>query len=47
MEGYSKAMRFVADHLHQMQYGRMMVENDGLIFLPEDVDDFFALRDGG
>jgi hypothetical protein len=30
-----------------MQDGRMMVENYGVVFLPVDVDDFFALGDGG
>jgi len=38
-------MGFVADHLDQMQDGGMMVENDGVVFLSVDVDDFFALGD--
>src|SRR5450759_5912044 len=46
MEGYGEAMRFVADHLHQMQDGRMMVENDGIVLLSVNVDDLFSLRDG-
>jgi hypothetical protein len=47
MEGYSEAVGFVANHLHQMQDGRMMVENDRIIFLAVDVDDLFSLGDGG
>ena len=47
MEGYGEAMGFVADHLHQMQDGRMMVENDGVVLLSVDVDDFFSLSDRG
>src|SRR5258708_21271940 len=43
MESYSETMRFVTNHLHQMQDGRMMVENHGVIFLSVDVDYFFAL----
>src|ERR1019366_9246678 len=47
MEGYGEAMGFVADHLHQMQDGRMMVENYGVVFLSMDIDDFFSLGDRG
>src|ERR1017187_6290735 len=47
MEGYGEAMGFVADHLHQMQDGRMMVENYGVVFLSIDIDDFFSLGDRG
>src|SRR5208283_5318417 len=47
MEGYGEAMGFVADHLHQVQDGRMMVENYRVVFLSVDVDDLFSLGDGG
>src|ERR1700679_2520037 len=47
MESYSEAMRFVANLLHQMQHGRMMIKHDGIIFLSVDVDDLFSFRDGG
>ena len=30
-----------------MQHRRMMVENDGIVFLSVDVNDLFALGDGG
>ena len=30
-----------------MQHGGMMVEHDGIVFLSVDVNDFFALGDGG
>src|SRR5580700_5218810 len=45
--GDGKAVRFVADLLDHMQHGRAAVEYDGLILLSVDVDDLFALGDGG
>ena len=33
--------------LHEMEHGRAAVENDGLVFLPVEVDDLFFLGDGG
>src|ERR1700722_4905976 len=45
MEGYRKTMGFVSDHLNQMQDGRMMIQNNGVIFLSVDVDDFFSFCD--
>ncbi len=47
MEGHGEAMGFVADLLHQMQDGRMMVEHDGIVFLSVDVNDLFSFRDRG
>ena len=46
VESHCKAVGFVADLLHQMQHGRMMVEHDGIIFLSIDVDDLFSFGDG-
>ena len=42
-----EAMAFVANELHEMEHGRAAVENDGLVFVAVEVDDFFALGDGG
>ena len=42
-----EAVALVANHLHEMQHGRAAVEDDGLIFVAVEVDDFFALGDGG
>src|SRR5208282_2951346 len=47
MKGYGEAMGFIANLLHQMQDGRMMVEHDGVVFLSVNVNDFFSLSDGG
>ena len=47
MESDGEAVGFVADHLHQVQHGRVAVEHDGIVFLAEDVDDLFFLGDGG
>src|SRR5208283_4625535 len=47
MEGYGETVGFVADLLHEMQDRRMMVENNRIIFLAVDVNDFFSLGDGG
>ena len=47
VEGYGEAMGFVANHLDQMQNGRMMIENYGVVFLSVHIDDFFALGYGG
>ena len=45
--GDGEAVRFVADALDQMQDGGAAVEDDGLVFLAVEVDDFFSLGDGG
>ena len=42
-----EAMALVADELDEMQDRRAAVEDDGLVFVAVDVDDFFALGDGG
>ncbi len=42
-----EAVAFVADHLHEMQYRRVAVEDDWFVFLSVDVDDFLSLGDGG
>src|SRR3954452_6616158 len=47
MEGDGEAMGFVADELHEVQNGIVMIEDDGIIFLSADVNDFFALGDRG
>ena len=47
MEGDSKAMRFVADELDELENGRMAVELNRVLFLAEDVEDFLAFGDGG
>lgn len=47
VEGYGEAMRFVADLLDEMKDRRMMFENEGLIFLSEDVQNFFFFGDAG
>src|ERR1700691_3628842 len=45
--GDGEAVRLVADALDQMQDGRAAVEDDGLVFLSVEVDDFFSFGDGG
>ena len=45
VKGHRETMGFVAHDLHQMQHRRMMVEHDRIIFLSENVDDFFAFGD--
>ena len=47
VEGDSKAVRLIADLLDEVQDWRVVVENDGLIFLTENVKNFFFLRDAG
>ena len=42
-----EAMALVADHLDEMQHGRAAVEDDGLVFVAVEVDDFFFFGDGG
>ena len=42
-----EAVALVADELDEMQHGRAAVEDDGLVFVAVDVDDFFFLGDGG
>ena len=45
--GDGEAVALVADLLDQVQHGRAAVEDHGLVLLPVDVDDLFALGDGG
>ncbi len=42
-----EAMALVADELDKMQHRRAAVEDDGLLFVAIEVDDLFALGDGG
>ena len=41
-----EAMAFVADELDEMQNGRAAVENDRLVFVSVEINDFFFLGDG-
>ena len=45
--GDGEAVGFVADLLDEVQHGRAAVEDDGVGLLAVDVDDLFALGDGG
>ena len=45
--GDGEAVALVADLLDEVQHGRAAVEDDGLVLLAVDVDDLFALGDGG
>ena len=47
MECDGKAMRLVTDLLDEMKHRRMVFENDGLIFLAEDIKNFFLFGDAG
>ena len=47
MEGDRKAVSFVADQLHQVQYRRVMIERDRFVLLAVDIDNFFTLGDRG
>jgi hypothetical protein len=42
-----EAMALVSDELNEMQDGRAAVEDDGVVFLAVEIDDFLALGDGG
>jgi hypothetical protein len=42
-----ETMTLVADGLDEMEDGRAAVEDYGFVFVAVDVDDFFALSDGG
>jgi hypothetical protein len=42
-----EAVALVADELHQVQDGGAAVEDDGILLVAVEVDDFFALGDGG
>jgi hypothetical protein len=42
-----EAVALVADELDEMQDRRAAVEDDGLVFIAVEIDDFFALGDGG
>ena len=42
-----EAVALVADELDEMQDRRAAVEDDGLVFVAVEIDDFFALGDGG
>ncbi len=45
VEGHRKAMSFVAHQLHQVQHRRKLIEHDGFVFLPVNVNPLFALGD--
>ncbi len=45
--GDGEAVALVADLLDEVQDGRAAVEDDGVVLLAVDVDDLFALGDGG
>ncbi len=45
--GDGEAVALVADLLDEMEDGGAAVEDDGVVFLAEDVDDLFAFGDGG
>src|SRR5271170_3574639 len=45
--GDGKAVRFVANSLHEMQHWGAAVENDRIVFLAIEVYDFFPLGNGG
>jgi hypothetical protein len=45
--GYGEAVGFVADLLDDVEDGAAAVEDDGVVLLAVDVDDLFALGDGG
>ena len=47
MVAYGEAMALVADDLNEMKDGRAAVEDDGLILVAVNVDDFFFFCDGG
>ena len=47
MESHSKAVRLVADQLHQMQHRRMMVKSDRFTLLPIDINNFLPLGNRG
>jgi len=42
-----EAMALVADELDEMENRRAAVEDDGLVFVAVEIDNFFALGDGG
>ena len=42
-----EAVALVADELNEMEDGRAAVEDDGLLLVAVEVDDLFALGDGG
>lgn len=42
-----EAVSFVANELYKVEYGVVVVEDYGIVFLAEDVDDFLAFRNGG
>ena len=44
---HRESVRFVANLLDQVKDRGMVLQPDGLIFLTEDVDDFFLLGDAG
>ncbi len=45
--GDGEAVALIANALDEMENRRAAVEDDGLILLPVDIDDLFALGDGG
>src|SRR5579863_5510867 len=47
MERHSKAMRFVANLLDEVQHGRMVVKHHRLRLSPQHIEDFLLLGDGG
>src|SRR5712692_350529 len=47
VETDGKAVGLIADLLDEMENGRMPLQQDRLVLLPEDVDHFFFFRDAG
>src|SRR5664279_1888364 len=45
VEGNGKTVSFIANELHDVQDGRVVVDTDGLVFTAIDVDDLFPFRD--
>lgn len=42
-----ETMALIANQLDKMEHGTAAVEDDGLVFVAVEIDDFFLLGDGG
>jgi len=47
MKGDCETMGFVADLLNEVQNRGVAIQGDGVVFLAENVEDFFLLGDAG
>ncbi len=47
VKGDGKTVGLIADLLDEMQHRGVMFKNDGLVFLAENVKNFFFLRNAG